>query len=262
MENKEKIVKLFIDNVKGNIADTSSSNQNHDGKTGHWLEKKMGITHNSDNKPDLFGYEMKNETTSGKISFGDWSADEYIFLHGRGKNKINSINENYQLTRKQFFEIFGKPNIEKNNRLSWSGTPCPKYYLEVTTFGQELKIDDDDNIIIVYHYSKDQRVNKNTIVPFELQNDNITIALWKKDILKRKLEDKFNQNGWFTVSTNRNGAYENIHFGEPMNYDSWIKLFKERQVFFDSGMYDGNMRPYSQWRATTGIWHSLITESF
>lgn len=47
-----------------------------------------------------------------------------------------------------------------------------------------------------------------------------------------------------------------------MNYDSWIKLFKERQVFFDSGMYDGNMRPYSQWRATTGIWHSLITESF
>ena len=94
MENREKIVKLFIDNVKGNIADTSSSNQNHDGKSGHWLEKKMGITHNADNKPDLFGYEMKNETTSGKISFGDWSADEYIFLHGRGKNKINSINEN------------------------------------------------------------------------------------------------------------------------------------------------------------------------
>ena len=123
MEDKEKIVKLFIDNVKGNIADTSSSNQNHDGKTGHWLEKKMGITHNADNKPDLFGYEMKNETTSGKISFGDWSADEYIFLHGRGKNKINSINEKYQLTRKQFFEIFGKPNIEKDNNVAIGTLP-------------------------------------------------------------------------------------------------------------------------------------------
>lgn len=43
MENREKIVKLFIDNVKGNIADTSSSNQNHDGKSGHWLEKKWEL---------------------------------------------------------------------------------------------------------------------------------------------------------------------------------------------------------------------------
>ena len=32
-------------------------------------------------------------------------------------------------------------------------------------------------------------------------------------------------------------------------------------LFFDSGMYQGNVRPYSQWRATTGFWHSLITDS-
>lgn len=262
MTDKEKIIKRFNDNVKGKIPDTTLANQKHDGKNGHWLETQMGITHNGDNKPDLFGYEMKNKTTSGKISFGDWSADEYIFLHGRGKNKINSINQNYQLTRKQFLEIFGKPNVEKNNRLSWSGIPCPTYYLDITTFGQELKLDNNENIIILYHYSKDTRTNKNSIVPSNLQNDNIIIALWKKDTLKRKLEDKFNQKGWFTVSTNQNGFYEKIHFGNPMNYDSWIELFKNKKVFFDSGMYDGNIRPYSQWRATTGVWHSLITESF
>ena len=262
MTDKEKIVKRFNDNVKGKTPDTTSANQRHDGKNGHWLETQMGITHNADNKPDLFGYEMKNETSSGKISFGDWSADEYIFLHGRGKNKINSINQNYQITRKQFLEIFGKPNIEKNNRLSWSGTPCPTYYLDVTTFGQELKIDSNENIVILYHYSKDTRTNKSFVVPSNLQNENIIIARWGKDTIKRKLEDKFNQNGWFTVSTNSNGAYEKIHFGEPMNYESWIKLFKERKVFFDSGMYDGNIRPYPQWRATTGVWHSLIKESY
>lgn len=262
MTDKEKIIKIFNEKVKGKISDTTSSNQRHDGKKGHWLETQMGLTHNGSNKPDLFGYEMKNETTSGKISFGDWSADEYIFLHGRGKNKINSINQNYQLTRKQFLEIFGKPNIEKSNRLSWSGEPCPTYYLDVTTFGQELKIDNNDNIIILYHYSRDTRINKSLIVPSNLQNDNIVLAKWNKDTIKRKLEDKFNQRGWFTVSTNSNGAYENIHFGNPMNYNSWIKLFKEKKVFFDSGMYDGNIRPYSMWRASTGVWHRLITESF
>lgn len=261
-ENKRKIIELFNQNVKGKIPNTNGSNINHDGRGGHWLETQMGIAHNGDNKPDLFGYEMKNETTSGKITFGDWSADEYIFLHGRGRNKINSINAHYQLTRKQFLEIFGKPNIEKNDRLSWSGTPCPTYYKDITSFGQELKIDDNENITILYHFSKDIRVSKGTIVPSNLQNENITIAKWNKDTIKRKLEDKFNQNGWFTVSKDRAGKYEKIHFGEPMNYESWIKLFKQKKVFFDSGMFDGNKRPYSQWRASTGFWHSLITDSY
>lgn len=261
-ENKKRIIELFNQNVKGKCADTSTSNKRHDGKRGHWLETQMGIAHNADNKPDLFGYEMKNETTSGKISFGDWSADEYIFLHGRGKKKTNEINVNYQITRKQFLEIFGKPNPDKENRLSWSGTPCPTYYGDITVFGQELAMDKNDNIVIQYHYSKDKRPNKSSIVPANMQCDALILARWKKETLKRKLEDKFNQYGWFTVSTNRDGTYVKIHFGEAMNYESWTSLFKVKKVFFDSGMYDGNVRPYSQWRATTGVWHSLIKESY
>ena len=89
--NKKIIIERFNQNVKGKIPDTANNNQRHDGKEGHWLETQMEIAHNGDNEPDLLGYEMKNQTTSGKITFGDWSADEYIFLHGRGSNKINSI---------------------------------------------------------------------------------------------------------------------------------------------------------------------------
>lgn len=261
-ENKKIIIEKFYKKVKGKIPDTANKNKNHDGKKGHWLETQMGIVHNADNKPDLLGYEMKNETTSGKITFGDWSADEYIFLHGRSSNKINSINLNYQISRSDFFKFFGKPNAKKNNRLSWSGSPCPTYYQDVTSFGQELTIDENDNIVISYHYSKDIRDNKSQIVPKNMQSENLILAIWKKETLKRKLEDKFNQAGWFTVSTNEHGQYEKIHFGKPMNYDSWINLFKEKKVFFDSGMYDGNERPYSQWRATTGVWHNLITDSY
>jgi len=163
LDNKQKIIELFNNNVRGKKADTSKSNQRHDGKEGHWLETQMGIAHNGDNEADLLGYEMKNQTTSGKITFGDWSADEYIYLHGRGENKTNSINSNYSLTRDDFLRIFGKPNPLKNNRLSWSGIPCPTYYGDTSKFGQYLTMDNDNNILIIYYFSKDQREDKEKI---------------------------------------------------------------------------------------------------
>ena len=262
-QDKQKIIELFYANVKGKKSDTSSNNQKHDGKDGHWLETQMNIKHNGDNEPDLFGYEMKNQTTSGKITFGDWQADEYIFIHGRGKNPPkNNTNKNYNLTRDNFFEIFGKANEKKDGRLSWSGIPCPTYYNQTSAYGQLLTLDKDENIVIIYNYSKDTRINKNEIIPTNLQKDNIIIAKWYKDSLKLKVERKFNQQGWFTCTKNKNKEYDGIHFGSPMNYDSWIELFKKGIVFFDSGMYQGNKRPYSQWRATTGFWQSLITESY
>lgn len=262
MDNAKKIIiNLFNQNVRGMIPNVNSQNLKHDGKYGHWLETQMGLSHNGDNTPDINGYEMKNQTTSGKITFGDWSADEYIFLHGRGRNKTNSINQNFQISRDEFLRIFGKPNLEKNGRLSWSGMPCPTYYQDTTSFGQTLTIDNNNNIIIVYNYDNDTRVDKSTIVPLNMQINNLIIAKWKKEVISKKLERKFNQNGWFTCTQDNQGKYQNIHFGKPMNYESWFSLFLNRIVFFDSGMYQGNMRPYSQWRATTGFWHSLITES-
>lgn len=47
-----------------------------------------------------------------------------------------------------------------------------------------------------------------------------------------------------------------------MIYENWIKLVKQGVVFFDSGMYQGNKRPYSQWRANNSYWDSLITENY
>lgn len=261
MTDKDKIIKIFNEKVKGKTPDTTLANQRHDGKNGHWLETQMGITHNADNKPDLFGYEMKNKTSSGKISFGDWSADEYIFV---ADSKINTINKNFYFWRESFLKTFGKPNAEKNGRHSWSGSPCSTLYGQNTAFGQGFSIDFNGDVLIIYNYSKDTRPNKNSIVPLNMQIDNLILAKWYKESLKNKLESKFNQNGWFTVSTDKSGKYEKIHFGDPMNYNSWISLFKNKKVFFDSGMFDDkeNTRLYSMWRATTGVWHSLIKESF
>ncbi len=69
-EGKQEIINRFNNNVRGRKPDTSNSNQDHDGKSGHWLERQMGIEINNRTEADLFGYEMKNQTTSGKTTFG------------------------------------------------------------------------------------------------------------------------------------------------------------------------------------------------
>ena len=108
---KLKILSIFNKNVKGKKPDTTAANIRHDGREGHWLETQMGISHNASNTPDLYGFEMKNQTTS-KTTFGDWSPKTAIW---KGKNKI--------IGRERFLVIFGAPNHEKNDRCSWSGKP-------------------------------------------------------------------------------------------------------------------------------------------
>ena len=47
-----------------------------------------------------------------------------------------------------------------------------------------------------------------------------------------------------------------------MNFNEWIDLVKQGIVYFDSGMHQGNPRPYSEWRADNTFWNSLITETY
>ena len=107
-EEQQIIIDMFMNNVYGKIAMTSGFNSRHDGKGGHWLEIQMGKKPDGKNEADLFGYEMKNDTTS-KTTFGDWSADYYIFKDDR-----------YNITRNDFLRIFGHPNPLKKGRHSWS----------------------------------------------------------------------------------------------------------------------------------------------
>lgn len=79
----------------------------------------------------------------------------------------------------------------------------------------------------MYNYDHDTRPNKQEIIPEEFRNGDIELARWfgensptKKSAnkcLKEKLEDKFNQNGWFTCKR-VNGKYQSICFGDPIIY--------------------------------------------
>lgn len=246
---KKKIIELFMNNVKGRKPDSSGSNANHDGKDGHWLEVQMGVAHNASNTPDMDGFEMKNNTST-KTTFGDWSADYYIFMDLK-----------YNIKRDQFLKIFGAPNVKKNNRYSWSGKPCPniKTY---NLFGQILKVDNDGNIFALYSFKEDKRPNKSDIVPIDMQKDNLILAKWNLESIKLKVERKFNKLGWFKCKKNLDGIYESIVFGNPINFNTWIEGVRKGYIFFDSGMYQGNKRNYSQWRANNAYWDSLVVETY
>ncbi len=246
--------------VYGNSPILEGYNKKHAGAYGHWLEKKLGKKPDGINEADFWGYECKNHTKSGKTTWGDWTANEYIFDRGN----------QYNLDRSSFLKIFGKPNIKKNNRYSWSGTPVPTIPNKVSEFGQFMLIDDLLNIIISYDFSKDNRVNKFEIIPEKFRNNNIIIAKWfgyeknntsNKSALETKISKKFNQKGWFKCLMQEN-VYKKIVFGKKMDFITWMKFLSKGDIFFDSGMYEGNNRPYSMWRSNNFFWNDLIEESY
>ncbi len=74
-EIKKEIIKLFRSELKGKKFQKNTSK--HDGAEGHFAEKCMGITPNSDNSPDKWGFEQKKE--AAKITLFDLSASVYLF---------------------------------------------------------------------------------------------------------------------------------------------------------------------------------------
>jgi hypothetical protein len=130
------------------------------------------------------------------------------------------------------------------------------------SFGQKLEVDKDGNIYALYSYDKDQRLNKSSIVPKILQQKDLVLAVWDAELMRRRVENKFNKLGWFKCEKDKSGAYSKIVFGNPINFETWIEGVKKGLIFFDSGMYEGNARPYANWRAENKYWDSLVTEVY
>lgn len=174
MDGKEQLIEKFNISVKGTRPNTEKYNKTHDGKKGYALEELFEIHHNGNNEADIYGHELKSETTS-KTTFGDWSANIYIFEIPEYKE---IFNEKYKYQKRDhFLRIFGKPNEAKNGRCSWSGSSCPKLS-KYNELGQIMKVEENKDIIVYYSFSKDQRKNKNEIVPVQLQVDNLVLARW------------------------------------------------------------------------------------
>jgi len=257
--DKLKIITLFNNNVRGVEICLDGQNVNHCGKEGHWLETKMGITHNAKNEPDINGYEMKK--SSNKITLGDFSASEYAFSGKNKRNAINNLNnwtDEIKLSRSDFIKTFGNPNPSKENRYSWSGSSVPTYN-SWNSNGQILIINENNDIIIYYSFSNDTRSVK-TNFPLFLHSDNIIIALWKCEKGEPHINNKFNKKGFFMCKKVEN-KYQKICFGKAFSFEYFIECVKNKKIIFDSGMYYGNSRNYSHFRGLN-FWNELITEEY
>ena len=254
--NKKNIIDLFYKKVKGkNPKDLIK--KKHDGAEGHWLDLQFGKLPDGDNNADHWGYECKSGTTSGKTTWGDWQANYYIYKDPK-----------YNITREDFFQYWGHPNHLKANRLSWSGKIVPAYHEDIKDSGQFMYADGLNDIYIKYDYEIDNRINKASLIPEKFKKKNLILAKWigyeknlgnyngRTGTLEKRVESKFNQKGWF-ICKRVDGIYTSIIFGEPIDFNIWMQMFKQKKIFFDSGMYDGNNRPYSQFRSDNRIWSQL-----
>ena len=245
MGEKDSIIKLFRENVKGRKPERLKNDA--DGDEGHWLEKQFGIKPNGNNAPDILGYELKNDTRS-KTTFGDWQASVYIFDKKTGS-----------CSRSEFFRLFGAPNHDKGGRYSWSGKPFPNVK-RWNDFGQKLVLDDSGSVYALYRFDKDKRENKEQIIPSRYKEKTVTLAYWDKDRLKNLVESKFNNRGWFKCFKDESGTYFEIGFGKPITFEMFIAGVRSGAIYLDSGMYEGNARPYQSWRADNSFWFDLIVE--
>lgn len=258
--DKSIIIERFMNRVKGVQIPKFLKNK-HCGKEGHWLETLMEIKHNCRNLPDLYGYEMKKY--SPKITFGDFSASEYLFSKNRSiLNKLNKWNADTTImTRTEFIKYFGTPNPAKQNRYSWSGTCIPTYG-EWNFCGQILLFTNKLDLYIMYSYKKDTRKCKKAY-PQYLQKGNIYIAFWENTKLKNCINKKYNQNGFFLCKKDKTNTYQTICFGKAFDYEFFVQNIKNKNIIFDSGMYTGNSRNYSQFRSrASNFWDALIVEVY
>ena len=270
-KGRKEVLKIYKKKVEGKKSKTSGANVKHHGKKGHWLEKQMGVKHNADNKPDLLGFEMKDDTQA-KTSFGDWKASYYIFWNEKffpniscKGGKIRQSEERKSKT--EFLKIFSRKNT-KTGLYSWSGTPCPKKVTDgVNDFGQKIVVNRDNSIDIKYSYSKDKRKNKSKIVPKKFRKKNLVIVKWDSDWLKDKVENKFSKLGWFKcMKDKKTKKYNSIVFGNPFRVSNFLKFVKSGDVYFDSGMKErrkkGPDRFRSVWRADNSFWEQRAVFKF
>lgn len=248
---KIKILVLFFKHIQ--YAKIVYENK-HCGSEGHWLEDMFNIKHNSSNTPDIYGFELKKQ--SNKITLGDFSCSEYLF--SKNKPFIDSINcSNIKITRNEFISLFGSSKIK--DRYSWSGECIPKYGIW-NDYGQILMFDDFNNLYIKYSSKHDKRnLTYNNILN---GIEELVIAYWSAEKLKKCINKKFNSNG-FVICSKYNNVYSKISFGLPFNFTYFIENIKNGMIIFDSGMYTGNNRNYSMFRSKNkDFWNNLIYKSW
>lgn len=237
---KQQIIDTFMEKVKG-VPIHTEGNVHHCGKHGHWLETRMGLSHNSKNEPDMYGYEMKTGETV--TTFVDKAPDRMMIggmeIPKRDKLSKTLFWDKYASKKESEHKTIGGWSVDKFNKS-----------------GQRLVVD-DNSLHILYDFQHDMREDKETL---ELNKTPHKIMEWFFCTLQKTIENKFNQKGFFKCK--RVGdTYEKICFGGPITFDRWIDEVKKGVIYHD-GYSKLNGRGRHVFRASNAFWDGLITEEY
>lgn len=235
MSEEEKIRSIFNKNVRGRQPNLTQYNKKHNGSEGHWLEKQMGIKHNSSNSPDIYNYEMK-KVTRGRTTFGDWIPDKIeIKFWSKPESAI------------KFMKTYGKYN-KKKKRWAWANPVLIEKYNQ---YGQRLEMDDKNNKVVVrYNKNKDKLYNSREN---KCNEERKILFGWTYEKLKQRVENKFGKKGYFICNKNKKNEYSDISFFKPIYFEEWKNALMNKHIFLDAGTICGNPRAYMSWR-TNNKW--------
>ena len=279
-ESKVNIIEHFHKNVFGRFPDDLK--KNHKGYKGHWLELNLGGKIDADGDADLNGFECKIE--SKKVSWGDWGPSYRIFCDKSYKLfKTGNIKENMW----KFVKNIGvkRNDLKHGIYFSMSGEHVPTYINDSTNIGLSLEENNSD-ISIFYNFDKDLRESKDISVPKEFQKNSLLIYKWfgtnssfnifKENVLKNSLpilvkfegknasvsleeriRRKFGLYGIVVGLHDKSNGFYGLKFLKNITLKDWLAFFKNRDVYYDTGLTTANKRPYNQWRSNASFMKTL-----
>ena len=117
-------------------------------------------------------------------------------------------------------------------------------------------------MVIEYSYLKDKRQEKISYQENFKTNEPIVLALWTKSKLENHILSKFGVKGFYICKKNNENVYDKICFGKKIDFQFFKTGVENKKIILDSGMYQGNSRYYSKFRADKSFWDELIIEEY
>ena len=187
----------------------------------------------------------------------------------------------------KFVEALGvkRNDLEKGIYYSMSGEHVPTYINDSTNIGLSLEENNSD-ISIKYNFDKDLRDSKGLSVPREFQKNNLLIYKWygsdssfktfRENIiennlpikvqfegknaavsLEERIRRKFGIYGIVVGLFDQKRGFYGLKFLKKIVLDDWLGFFKNKDVFYDTGLTTRNKRQYNQWRSNAKFMKTL-----
>ena len=88
-------------------------------------------------------------------------------------------------------------------------------------------------IFIAKIYRKNADLDPKITHKLRKQQEDYILAFWDHNLLKEKVENKFNKKGFIICTKNKDNVYDKMLIGKPINFLMFVDLFKKKKIIRD-----------------------------